>query len=477
MGDLDLAVRDELNQTNLWQFAGVSAGLGLDRDSTSLELWIDGRRSTVDVEQDGLEQEVTKGSGSQYAMEGAIRFSETLALGLDAGLLSTRHAELYDATSNSSTTNFEPVALVVASGRFFGPVLWGLSAPFAGGSYSREWLQNQQDGSRVVIDDNTFELAPPNFFFPDEGEVDIGGLAGSIAVRHPQGVEAAFYLEKMDEEIALSQEGLRHVYDTFEDRDISDFGFAFVGRVPDVQGELGVALGRSTFSAKEDFRFSISGGATGLPAQGRGDRTLKSYRADYFEVRAQIEDLVRGLTLGGDFESSYQHANEGPATTQGNFNDYVLSSVTSDTLAAPPLVQATVLESRVLGYGLGASYAIPDRPVLVGVEYRWRRDAQDGTSVERRPQGWSLRAGGEWVLNPAWTARLGYVHEATDADRLTAANEAVADRFTLGGSWAPGSGWTTTLFGQRRWGRTDFESPLGPLETGWGLGLQVGRVF
>jgi hypothetical protein len=479
MGDLDLAVRDRLNQTNLWQFGGVSAGLGLDRDSTSLEMWGIGNRSTTDVTYDGVEEEVVKARASDFAMEGVLRFSETLALGADAGLPSSYISRSYDNASNASVSDFTPVALVMASGRLFGPVLWGLSTPFAGARLSRDWLANQVDGSRIVIGDDTQELAPPNFFLPDEGDVQVNGLGGSIGLQHPQGSQAAFYLETTKEDIQLHQDGQRQVYDTHEERHIDDFGLVVIGRNPDVKGELGVALGRSEFGSLEDYRFSISGGSNALALQGRGDRALKSHRADYFQLRAQCEDVVAGLTLGGDYFVIYQHLNEGPATTEGNFNDFVLTSLTSDTLWAPPLVLESVLESRVLAFGLGASYgaAVRGRPVVVGAEYRWRRNAESGTNVDRRPQGWSLRGGAEWLPHPRWAARAGWVHEVGDADRLTTLNEWLADRLTLGGSWQPGAGWTGTLFGEASWGRTDYPSPGGPLETGWKLGLQVGRAF
>ena len=105
------------------------------------------------------------------------------------------------------------------------------------------------------------------------------------------------------------------------------------------------------------------------------------------------------------------------------------------------------------------------------------RDAQSGTNLDRRPQGWSVRFGGEWEASQRWTVRAGWVHEVGDEDRLTALNEGVADRLTAGGGWQPGSGWVAQLFGQASWGRTDYADPLGPLAKGWSLGLQVGRVF
>ncbi len=476
MGSLDLAIRDPLNQTNLWQFGGLSAGLGLDRDSTSVELWGAGGATTTDVDRGGTEEEIRKDSGTDFSLEGVLRFSETLALGADAGFLSTRRALPYDNVSNSSVSQFVPAAHIAGSGRLVGPILWGLNAPFAGATYSRDWWANQFDGSRVVIGDKSHQLAAPNVFFPDDGQIDLGGIGGSLAYQHATRGEAGFYLLHTTNDVHFDQEGQRQLYDTEEKRQISDYGVALVGR-PGAAAEVGLTAGRSSFSSVEEYRFSVSGGSTGAPLQGRGDRLLRNHRAEFVEVRYQGEGLVPGLTLGADGRIAYERWHEGPGTGDGNFNEFVLTRLTSDTLQAPPLVMETVSESRDLGFGLGASYGFTGQPVRVGGEYHWGRDAQSGTNLDRRPQGWSVRFGGEWIAHPRWTVRAGWVHDVGDEDRLTALNEGVADRITAGGGWQAGSGWVAQLYGQASWGRTDFADPLGTLEKGWSLGLQVGREF
>ena len=487
MGDLDLAVRDPLNRTNLYQLGGVSAGLGLDQDSTSVHFRAGGESATRDIERPTRLEEIAKSSGSTLAMEGVLRFSETLAFGIDAGLPSERRAVPYSNDASVSTSSIDPAANVMMSGRLFGPVLWGANAFFAGRNQLREYWSNdlqftrnpwtgETKDYRLVIDGGEGKLEPPTFFELTDRTVESKGLGGSLAYQYREFGEAAFYLLRTSEDVAGEQDGQRQVYDTFEERRISDFGFAFIGR-PREDVDLGVALGRSTYDGVEDYRFSVSGGSTGSPLQGRGDRSLRNFRADYLDGRVQGDLLVEGLTLGADLRVAYERWHEAPATTEGNFNDFVLTSVTVDTLVAPPLVRESVTESRVLGFGLGASYALPNRPILVGAEYHWRRDAQNGTMLERRPQGWSVRLGGEWVPNPTWTARLGWVHDAGDQDRLTVLNEGVADRVTLGGGWHAGSGWTLDAFAQAAWGRTDYADPLGPLEKGWAMGAALTRLF
>ncbi|MGH7342429.1 MAG: hypothetical protein ACREKH_18230, partial [Candidatus Rokuibacteriota bacterium] len=487
MGDLDIAVRDPLNQTNLYQLGGISAGLGLDQDSTSVNFRAGGEGSTRDIERGTRLEEIDKSSGSDLGIEGVLRFSETLAFGIDGGLPSQRRAVPYSNDANTSVSSFDPAANVMMSGRLFGPVLWGANAHFAGRNQTREYWSNELEFTsnpwtgetkdyRLVIDGGTGKVEPPHFFEPTDRTVKSNGLGGSLAYQFREYGEAAFYLSRANEDVEGKQVGQRQVYDTFEKRHINDFGFAFIGR-PTETMDLGVALGRSTYDTVEDYRFSVSGGSTGNALQSRGDRSLRNFRADYLDGRFQGDLLVDGLTLGADLTVAYERWHETAATTEGNFNDFVLTTATVDTLVAPPLVRETLTESRVLGFGLGASYALQNRPIVVGAEYHWRRDAQNGTMLERRPQGWSVRLGGEWVPNETWTARAGWVHEVGDEDRLTTLNEGVADRVTLGGGWHAGAGWTLDAFAQAGWGRTDYPDPLGPLEKGWGLGAALTRLF
>ena len=487
MGGLDLAVRDGLNRTNLYQFGGISAGLGVDRDSTSLDLRAGGEGATRDVLRGDRTEEIARSSESNYELEGILRFSETLAFGADLALPTRRGAVPYDNLSNTSTSYFEPAANVMMSGRLFGPVLWGLNALFAGRNFSQDWWQNQlqfrrnpwtgeTSDYRWTIGTAAGKIEAPNFFAPSDGRVRTGGFGGSIAYQYKNRGEAAFYVLRSSEDVHTEQSGERRLYDTEEKRQPKDFGFAVVAR-PSESSEAGVTMGRSTWNSSVDYRFSLSGGSTGIPVQSRGDRSLHKYRADYLDGRYQGAVLVDGLTLGADVRVGYERAHEAPATTPGNFNDFVLSTATVDTLIAPPLVYESVRESRDLGFGAGASYTLPQFPVLVGVEYHWRREAQHGTLHERRPQGWNVRLGGEWMPNETWAGRLGWVHDVGDADRLTPLNEGVADRFTMGGTWQAQSGWTADGFVQAAWGRTEYADPLGALEKGWALGFSLGRLF
>jgi hypothetical protein len=482
-----VSVRDPLSQTTLYQLGGVSAGLGLDRDSTSVNFWGGAESSTRDIERSTRTEEIAKSSASDVAAEAVLRFSETLAFGIDASLPSARSAVPFSNESNEALSTFNPAANVMMSGRLFGPVLWGVNAVFAGRNLTRDYWANDLQFTRnpwtgetkdyqLVLDSGRERVDPPNFFVPDEGTIESSGLGGSLAYEYKEYGEAAFYAMRTSEDVEAKQIGDRQVYDTYEKRRITDFGFTFIGRpIDDV--ELGIAMGRSTWSTTEDFRFSVSGGSTAQPLQGRGDRSLRNYRSDYLDGRFQGDFLTEGLTVGASWTVAYERWHETPATTVGNFNDFVLGSVTVDTLVAPVLVRPVLFESRTLGFGAGASYQLPGRPVLVAAEYHWYRDAQNGTMLERRPQGWNVRLGGEWVANETWTARLGWVHDVGDEDRLTILNEGVADRITLGGTWHAGSSWSADAFGQAAWGRTDFADPLGPLEKGWALGASLTRQF
>ena len=186
MGDLQLVVRDEYTEINLWDFAGVTAGVGIDRDSTSLDLWLSGGREKTDVDEGSIKRETFREEGGVFGTEGVIRFSPTLALGVDAGILSVSRAVPFGDGVNTQLSLTVPAANVFGSGRLVGPILWGLSGLFATESYTLRFWEDKVDGDVVKIGQRGSKIDPPNFFITDRGEVDVTGLGGSLAYYNPE---------------------------------------------------------------------------------------------------------------------------------------------------------------------------------------------------------------------------------------------------------------------------------------------------
>jgi hypothetical protein len=477
MGDLFLSVRDVHTRVNLWDFAGVSAGAGIDRDSTSLDLWVSGGKTKLDATEDGTTVETFKSLGGLAAAEGVIRFSETLSLGLDAGAISREFVAPYSDEESVSLSQTFGNLILFGSGRLTGPILWGLSGMFGAESAHRQWWQVEREGDNISLGDGGTKLSPPSFFFPDRTSVNLLGIGGSLAYWDPRLGSGALYANFRSEDIVSKQDGQRHVYDVSQPRDITTLGAAFIYDGLG-WGEVGIDFGKEYWETIENFRFTVSGGSTSEPFQGRGNRAYPNRTIEFFTFRLQADVPGTKLTVGGWAASRFDRFHQTPAmNTINDFNPWVITQVTADTLDAPPLVKEQLEENRIIEFAGGASYKLRDESIIVGLEVWWYRNAVTGLDINRRPQGWELRLGGEWLINEKWEARAGWTRLDEDRDWLTLLNEWNRNRLTLGGRWYPGAGWWLDGYLWADWWRTAYADPRGPGGTGQEFGLMISKEF
>jgi len=478
MGGLGLAVRDTYNQINLWDFGGLPLGLATARDSTSLDLWINGVGRTLDERSGGISYDVDRQHDSQYAGEGVVRSrTRSLSVGADAGSFAFRRGEPFGDQSHTTNNGNQPIFVPVATGRLRGPIHWGLRGILGKETSHRQDWEDQVKNGEVKLTPQGAQLAPPNLFTPDDIQVPIYGIGVSLGWFKSKKWEAGPYYDYRRENVSTSLETARSIYGTTENRDIQGYGVAATGR-PRKGTEVGAEVGRELFSSKENYHFTLSGGSVDNPFTGRGERLLRGVRHDYLNLRVQSDIEGTPLTIGAAYRVHFDHSQiQGMEGRPSDFNTFVLERVAPDTIQAPSLVESGITETRGIDFGGGASLRLLEKKATVGAEYRHFRDALSGTFVSARATGWEARAGGEYLVHKNIVVRAGYRHHSEDQDTNTPQNELVADRATAGvqyGGWRP---WTIEGYGYHEWWRTDYPDPQELGGPGTGLGFTLRRLF
>jgi hypothetical protein len=476
MGDISLAARDTYNQINLWDFAGLPLGLATARDSTSMDLWVNGVGRTLDERANGISYGVDRQHDSQYAGEGVVR-SGNLAVGADVGSFAFRRGTPYGDESHLTSNANQPAFVPVATGKLRGPLHWGLRGIIAKESLHRQLWGDEVQSGEVSLGSSGTQLGPPNLFFPDTYTVPIYGLGASLGWYKSKKWEAGAYYDYRRENVSATLETAKSVYGTTENRDIFGYGAAVTAR-PRTGTQVGAALGRELFSSKENYRFTISGGSVDNPLTGRGERLLRSVRHDYLNLRVQSDISGTPLTVGAAYRVSFDHEQiQGMDRLPTDFNVFIQQTVASDTIQAPGLVESGIKETRGQDFGGGVSARLLEKKATVGGEYRHFRDALNGTDVLAWSVGWEARLGGEYLLNKHVALRAGYRHHSEDQDTNSPRNELVADRATFGLQYSSWHAWTIEGYGYHEWWRTDFPDPQELGGPGTGLGLTLRRLF
>lgn len=476
MGGLTLAVRDENSEVNLWDFMGLPIGLLYDRDSTSLDLWVDHRMRKLDLTRGGIEREVDRGSGTDIASETIIRSGRKLAVGTGLGHVGIARALPF---SDGVYTNDEislPVIAPVATGNFGSRVAWGLRGVVGRETLDRNWWADHNKGGKIELDRSGEQVPPPNFFAPDHSQITVGGIGVSLGYRHPRWGEGAVFFDYRRDRLQHAQVATRHIFELEEPRDVKRFGAAATIR-PRSRVEVGAAVGRELFDSKENYRFTLSGGSIDPPLTARGDRVLRNVRREFFRLRGQADLDPLPVTVGAAMRVAYDRTNESaPRGHTSDFNVFALN-IASDTLAAPPLVEDQRQAVRTIELGGGVSTHLLERRATVGAELRWFRDAIEGTDRLRRQQGWEARAGGEVKVTHRWAGLAGIRHRKEDQDRFTPRNEFLTDRLTLGVRREGFMKLNLQAYGYHEWRRTDYPDPREWGGSATGFGLLASREF
>ncbi len=433
LGGLSLALADENNEINLWDFARSSLGLLEDRDSTSMDVYFDSGSITDQHTVGALDRELARRHRSVIGFQAVGRKPGSFAAGVDAGYLTTNtRVPAQDGIYNERSIT-TPIAVPTLNGRFGGGSWgWGAHLTLGAEATSDDFRYETLKNGTVQLTAGNLVTAP-NPFIPDHGKTRVGGFGIGLGWSGIKGLQTAFNWDRITDRVRTSNTNKHRVFETEEPRPSNEFSFAAIAHPGWVT--LGGQVGRSKFDSKEEYRFSLSGGLNGPPTVARGDVLNRAYRQKWLRTRVALEPpAIRGLTVAGDFAVRYDKDEATPATARGNYNDFQ-QSIAGDTLGLGlPVVQSKE-ELRHWSGGVGVGYRITSR-VLLGVELHRYQNARDASVLHVRQRIKELRGGLEFAVTPAWTGRLGGYHVSDDADVYTAQNERVTNALTAGFGWA-----------------------------------------
>ena len=454
LGGMNLAIDDENNEINLWDFAGSSLGLLMDRDSTSLDAFLDTKSGSDRNTFGGVDREALKTRGLNVGMQAVGRSRGKFAAGLDAtynadGLRFPVQDNLYlDHTASV------PLGIPTVNGVIKGKIGWGAHLLFANESSSDDRRLENTSGSTVDLDGG--DLVPSRTpFTPNSNKNNVNGYGVGLGWYGIKDLEFGINWDQVKNHLRASNTDPRRVYETEERVKSNEWSFAATAHPSQVR--IGAQVGQRKYDSTEEYRFSLSGGLNGPPLASRGDRAYHDLEQKYVRTRIAVTPkAVEGLLVGAEWNVRYDRVDTAPGTGTGNFNDF-MASIASDTLGIVPNVIDARSELRHVNGGLGVGYRVNTR-ILLGAEahkYRSNFDA-DLSHVEQTIK--EFRGGVEYAVNARWTGRVGGYHRAIDDDTNEPNNESVANALTAGvgylkGTWNVDGGFE---FGQRS---TDYPDP------------------
>jgi hypothetical protein len=435
LGGLSLAMPDENNEINLWDFGGSTLGLLGDRDSTSLDVYLDSGRQSDKHTLGTTDYQLDRDSRFHVGMEAVGRHPGSFAAGVDVGLLSNTTGTPAQPGIYRNYAATQPLAVPAMNGRMLGGNWgWGARFTFAGQSVNNDLKNFSQKGDEFDMSGGS-AVDPPSPFDPTDGKLNVSGLGLGIGYYGIRGIQLAFNVDRLVSNQHQSFDTARRIYETDEHQPAGEYsvtGIAHKG-----WAQLGAQVGELKFHSTEQYRFSLSGGLVPSPLESRGDRLHRDFKQDWLRTRLQLDPpAVRGLTIASDFAVRYDREIVDPSIDPGNFNGF-MQDLSGDTLVTTTSIAHTRSELRHWNAGAGLGYRVNSR-VAFGVEgHRYNNAADNGVDVHARQRISDLRGGLEFVVTPSWMARLGGYHVGNDADVYTANNEDVTNAFTAGFGWAP----------------------------------------
>jgi len=435
LGGMSLAISDENNEINLWDFAGSSLGLLGDRDSTSLDIFLDSRAASDRHTFGPQDREAVHTRSLNLGMQAVGRSPGKFAAGLDAGYLSSGaqfpvQDDIYIDHSSSI-----PLGIPTFNGVIGGKIGWGAHLTFANESASDDRRIDNFDGTTVDLDNGELiESRTP--FTPNENKTSVNGLGLGLGYYGLKDAQFAVNWDRVKDHVRAQNENPRRVYETEERIKSDEFSIAAILHPSWITA--GAQAGKRGYDSNEEYRFSLSGGLNGPPLSSRGDRLTHDLEQKYVRVRVALEPpAIEGLLVGADYNVRYDRLDTAPATGAGNFNDF-MDQIATDTLGIVPDVVATRSELRHVNGGLGVGYRVNPR-ILVGLEGHAYRSAFDGEQTTSKQTIKDIRGGIEFAVSPRWTGRIGGFHRAIDDNTYTENDESVSNAFTAGVGWMKSS--------------------------------------
>ncbi len=436
LGGLSLAIPDENNEINLWDFGGSTLGLAEDRDSTSLDVHFDSGKSSDKHTLGTNDYQLDRASHVGLGMQAVGRNGHGFAGGVDMGLLANTNASPADPGIYRNVAATQPLAIPVLNGRMLGNHWgWGARFTFAGSSINDDLRTTTFQNGEYQLSSGSAVLPSTPFDVTDEKD-HVSGLGLGFGWYGNQHVRLAFNADRLVTHVHQSFDTQRRIYELDQPQPASELSLTGTAHTRWIQ--VGGQVGRYKFHSIQQYRFSLSGGLVPAPLISRGDRLLQDFRQDWFRTRVQLNPpAVPGLLVAGDLAVRYDRNVVDPATSPGNFNAFMLQ-LASDTLATSTPVTATRSELRHWNAGAGLGYRVNPR-LQVGVEgHRYNNAYDNGVDLHSRQRITDLRGGLEFGVTPTWTGRIGGYHVSQDNDVYTANNETVTNVVTLGAGYAPG---------------------------------------
>ena len=486
MGDLELAVRDRDNQTNLWDFAGFPIGLATDDSTSSIDLR-PGTHSMSSVRDlnGGVQRQNLAARGSWAQSEAVYRNRESGATFAVVGDLSSLRWDLpYSSAIERREGLHHPSVMLVLSDRM--PKFLGFMDRWAAHLGFRDEVQQAQyrnivtnaAGQWIGLDGD--QLHAPSEFEPIDTHVNSTTYGLSVDRRFGRSTLLALGFEHEANRYKALNELPRSTAEYTEDRPFWNLHGALVGHVGrDL--EYGID-GIQRFSDSERFwRFTTSAGVGGIALTGRGRLLTRSERAR--EAQARIRWTPGRATVAAAVRTLFNESYIEPpkANAPGRINDFIniaFNRPGADSLALPDSIGFGHERRNALVTTLGASYRFGAS--TVGAEYHWSRDAFEAAASGFGPRrvSWDVRLGAERPLGKQLTGRVGYVMRKVDQDDYLTGNEYKANAYAVGLGYAPaGTTWNLQAGYLIEFRDQDFGDPTNEHQSRQTIGMHLRWVF
>lgn len=486
MGGLSLVVPDRDAAINLWDFAGLPAGLASD-DSTSTLYLRPGTRSLSSARNlaSGGERQNLAARGNDCRFEAVYRNRETGgAFGLIGDLSALSWDQPYATTIERRQGVQHPEAMPVLGGAvpkvFHGHLVWAAHMRFRSETVQNQYREIISNSAGQWINQGGGQLPPPGDFAPTRSEVSTNGYGLSTAYAVGLRTRLAVGIERENNRILSTNDQVRSSSEVRETRPYWTGRAAWVGSVGRTL-EYGVVGTGRVSDSEADWRFTTSAGVGSDPLNGRGNLLNRKERSSELHARARWSPgrvTFAGSLTTAAHEITIDPPNANDLTSLNQFINNAYNRPGADTLALPDSIQRGVDKRAAWGWGGGAGYRF-GRSTL-GVEAHWSRDVRSTTALGSGPRRvvWDVRGGLERPLGDLMRGRLGYGYRGVDEDEYTAGNEYTSSTFSVGFGYAPtGAAWVLESGYAFELRNQDFGDPSDEHQTRQYLAAQLRWAF
>jgi len=211
LGGLSLAIPDENNQINLWDFGGSTLGLAEDRDSTSLDFYLDSGHRSDKHTIGGTDYQLDRDSRLQVGMQAVGRHDQSFAGGVDVGLLSGTTATPAAPGVYRNYASTQPLAIPVLNSKMFGGKWgWGARATFSGDAINNDLRTTTFQGGEFQFSKGE-DVLPASPFDPTDIKQKVSGFGLGLGWYGVKSVRLAFNVDRLVSHINQSLDTARRI--------------------------------------------------------------------------------------------------------------------------------------------------------------------------------------------------------------------------------------------------------------------------